>query len=106
MERLKNNEVENSAQNIKKEAFFALISGKVQCVGFRFFAVRKARRLGVKGWVRNVSSGDVEVWAEGSEEALSQFFTWLHKGPLFARVNSIQKDEKELKGYTDFIREY
>lgn len=106
MEFPKNNESKISEINYKKIAFSALINGKVQKVGFRFFSVRKARRLGVKGWVKNLPSGDVEVWAEGSEEALSQFFVWLHKGPLFARVNSVKKEEKEQKGYEIFYIEH
>ena len=102
MENPKNNEAEDLKMDKKRGAFYARISGKVQGVGFRFFSARKARSLGVKGWVRNISGGDVEVWAEGPEEALSQFLTWLHRGSLFARVKSIQKDEKELKGHADF----
>ena len=106
MESSKINDSKISEINIKKTAFSALISGKVQGVGFRFFSVRKARRLGIKGWVKNLPSGDVEVWAEGSDDALSQFFAWLHKGPLFARVNSVQKEEKEQKGYENFNVEH
>jgi acylphosphatase len=98
--------MENMEIDKKNMAFYARISGKVQGVGFRFFSVRKARKLGVKGWVRNISGGDVEVWAEGSEEALTQFFAWLHKGPLFARVNTIQKDEKKLEGHVNFSVTY
>ena len=102
MENQKCNAAENMKTDKKNGAFYALISGKVQGVCFRFFSARKARSLGVKGWVRNIPSGDVEVWAEGPEEALSQFFAWLHRGPLFARVKAIQKDEKELEGHAGF----
>jgi len=102
MESAKNYESEISEVNYKKTAFYALINGKVQGVGFRFFSARKARRLGIKGWVKNLPSGEVEIWAEGTEKALAQFYTWLHKGPIFARVNSIQKDEKEQKVFENF----
>ena len=106
MENPKTNEAEDLEADKKKGAFYALISGKVQGVCFRFFSARKARNLGVKGWVRNIPSGDVEVWAEGPEEALTQFFAWLHRGPLFARVKAVQKDEKEPEGHVDFCRKY
>ncbi|NJL26073.1 MAG: acylphosphatase, partial [Calothrix sp. SM1_5_4] len=50
-----------------------LISGRVQGVGFRAFKHRRAVELGLRGWVRNLSDGRVEVLARGPGETLSQF---------------------------------
>jgi len=83
-------------------AFYARVCGKVQGVGFRHSAVREARRLRLKGWVRNTANGDVEAWAEGSPEALAQFLAWLRRGPEYSRVDSVQKEDKVPKGYSGF----
>ena len=90
----------------KPLAFFARVKGRVQGVGFRYSAVREAERLGIYGWVRNAYDGGVEVWAEGPTDKLSRFLAWLRKGSQFSRVISVEKDEKEPKGYSEFIVEY
>ena len=90
----------------KSIAFQARIRGKVQGVGFRYSAVREAQRLGLKGFVRNISGGDVEVWAEGPEEKAALFLAWLRKGPQFSRVDSVEKEDRAPKGCSDFIVEY
>ena len=90
----------------KTRAFLAKVKGRVQGVGFRYSAVREAEGLGLCGWVRNVYDGAVEVWAEGPEDKLERFCKWLHKGPQFSRVDSVEKDDRELKGYKGFTVEY
>jgi acylphosphatase len=88
------------------KALYARVRGRVQGVGFRWSAIREARRLGLAGWVRNDASGDVEAWAEGPEEKLRLFEKWLAKGPEYARVDSVDRAEKTPKGYIDFDAEY
>ena len=66
------------------------ISGRVQGVGFRFFARDHARRLGVTGHVRNLADGRVEVVAEADSSILNQFITCLKKGPALAAVQSVK----------------
>jgi acylphosphatase len=88
------------------KAFYARVRGRVQGVGFRWSAIREARRQGLAGWVRNDASGDVEVWAEGQEEKLGLFEKWLAKGPEYARVESVERTEKQPAGYVDFDAEY
>ena len=72
-----------------ESAFFARVTGRVQGVGFRYTCKEAAEQLVVKGWVRNTDDGNVEVWAEGSEEVLTHFTQWLHRGPPRARVDSL-----------------
>lgn len=67
-----------------------IISGRVQGVGFRWFTVDLARRLGVTGTVQNLSNGDVRVLAVSDDDALSSFVSGLRKGPSMARVTDIQ----------------
>lgn len=64
------------------------IKGKVQGVGFRFFAQHKANQLGIKGWVKNSSKG-VVVMAQGDEKDLDTFMDYLWQGPPLARVDDI-----------------
>jgi acylphosphatase len=76
----------------------ALISGVVQGVFFRANTVEVALDLGLKGWVRNLSDGRVEVVAEGDEVALKDFLDWLHKGPPGARVENVKYEWLEPTG--------
>ena len=71
-------------------AFRARVVGRVQGVGFRWSAVREARRLGVRGWVRNADDGSVEVEAEGAPPDLEAFLAWLHRGPAGASVSGVE----------------
>lgn len=65
------------------------ITGTVQGVGYRFFAVRTARRLGVCGWVKNRPNGSVEIVAEGVVGVLKGFVDELRRGPVSADVTSV-----------------
>ena len=87
-------------------AFFAVVRGRVQGVGFRYSALHEAKRLGIKGWVRNARDGNVEVWAEAHEDQLALFLRWLHKGPDHSHVESVKKEEKPPEGYSEFTVEY
>ena len=69
-----------------------LVRGRVQGVGFRWFVWRLAKRLGVRGWARNLPDGTVEVVAEGSPESLERLEQALAHGPVAARVDSVEKD--------------
>jgi acylphosphatase len=82
-----------------------VIRGRVQGVGFRFSMVRKARELGVTGWVRNLRSGDVEAMVEGSPEAVEAMIAWAHRGPPGAHVAAVDIREGE-GSYADFDIRY
>jgi acylphosphatase len=72
-----------------------LLSGRVQGVGFRFFAVDAARREGLSGSVRNLDDGRVEAVAEGDAESVVRFERALRRGPSGARVEHVQVDDIE-----------
>lgn len=68
------------------------VSGRVQGVFFRVSAQEIAKKIGVTGWVRNTSEGDVELVACGEKGQLSQLESWLHEGPAHAVVNDVQSE--------------
>jgi acylphosphatase len=70
-----------------------IISGRVQGVGFRWFAESAASREGLHGWVRNRPDGRVEALAEGEAEALERFERALRHGPNAARVDDVEVDD-------------
>ena len=80
------------SQNEQKprEELSAVVVGRVQGVGFRYFVIGKARMLGVCGYVRNDSTGDVEVVAQGTRPALEQLLVHLRQGPPAAEVHKVQ----------------
>ncbi len=80
----------------------AVVQGRVQGVGFRFFAERAARELGVRGWVRNLPDGSVEAVAEGDDEALATFIERLQRGPLSSRVDRVDVAEAPAQGFERF----
>ncbi len=65
------------------------ITGLVQGVSYRASARDEARRLGVKGWVRNLPDGDVEALAEADVDVLEAFLSWAKHGPAEARVERV-----------------
>ena len=69
------------------------IRGRVQGVGFRYFAERAANEVGVSGWVRNDDDGTVQVYAVGSAEQLSELAGMLWKGPKWAEVRGVDESE-------------
>ena len=59
----------------------AVVHGRVQGVFYRDSCRTEARRLGVRGWVRNRDDGTVEVVAEGPRDRVDQFLSWCRQGP-------------------------
>jgi acylphosphatase len=68
-----------------------VISGRVQGVAFRAHAADAAARLGVTGWIANLSDGRVEAVAEGERPAVEAFVAWCHRGPRSARVDRVEE---------------
>ncbi len=71
---------------MSKKRVQAIISGRVQGVGYRYFATHAAAQYGIVGTVRNITEGQVETIAEGDEESLNHFLAELRKGPIKADV--------------------
>lgn len=71
-----------------------LISGRVQGVGFRYFTKTNAREIGVKGWVRNLESGEVEVLLQGDEQDVMKMVELLREGPFPAKVEDLKLVQK------------
>lgn len=78
------------------------VRGRVQGVGFRWFAREAAERLGLSGWVKNLPDGDVETEAEGPPEALARFTAELKSGPPYARVDGVEEVEVPPEGGRSF----
>ena len=81
-----------------------LVSGRVQGVGYRYFAVSAAEQLGIAGYAKNLADGRVEVYAIGTVSQLRQFARELQRGPHLAAVDAVSESEAEI--LTDFISEF
>ncbi len=66
-----------------------LVSGIVQGVAYRQSAVDEARRLGLRGWVRNCADGRVEAEAEGDRASVEALVRWCRRGPPAAQVDDV-----------------
>jgi acylphosphatase len=83
-----------------------IVSGRVQGVGYRFFAERCANQLGVSGYVKNCRDGTVEVYAIGDEASLEELKGRLAEGPGGARVTGlVESSEAVSSRYTRFVIE-
>jgi acylphosphatase len=83
-----------------------IIFGRVQGVGFRYFAARVANRLGLVGYVKNNWDGTVEAYAIGEPTALDEFQHLLAQGPASARVTKLFATDEPLAKHTkDFMIE-
>src|SRR5712691_11151702 len=81
--------------NMAKEQRVIKIHGKVQGVGYRFFATRVARRLGLKGSIENIRDGYVEAIVEGEKGIIDEWIEELKEGPRYAEVTSIDQETKD-----------
>jgi acylphosphatase len=65
------------------------VTGSVQGVGYRYFALRGARELGLTGWAHNLPNGSVELEVEGTEDLVSAYLRTLRRGPSSAVVRDV-----------------
>jgi acylphosphatase len=94
------------AKTAPKIAKKFLITGRVQGVGFRYFADRAASQLGISGYVKNLWDGNVEVYAIGTPVLLEELKRQLAEGPRSARITGVdESDEPVDKRYNRFIIE-
>ena len=75
---------------VKQEARIYYVRGRVQGVGYRYFAQSAGTRLQLTGWTRNLDDGRVEVFAQGPAEKLTEFEGLLWKGPRWAEVRGVE----------------
>ena len=78
------------------------VSGKVQGVFFRYGTKLKAQKLGLTGWVKNLSDGRVELIACGEKEQVEQLHKWLFKGPIEAHVTNVERKDTALQDHESF----
>lgn len=86
-----------------------IVEGRVQGVGFRHFIHTNAKRLNLKGYVKNLDDGKVEILIIGAEDKISDLIKIAKKGPSFSwvynvKIHSVDEDIKEM--YNDFKIEY
>jgi acylphosphatase len=89
-----------AAAKLSAKRYF--IRGRVQGVGFRYFAQREAEQLGVRGYTRNLDDGRVEVYAVGTAEQLADFAGRLWIGPHFSDVRGVEEQEAAVQQYDTF----
>ena len=87
---------------MRERAVRLSITGRVQGVGYRAWAIHEAMRLGLRGWVRNCSDGSVEALAIGDEPAVTALIEVCHQGPRSARVAEVAASDAEDDGSPDF----
>jgi DNA ligase D-like protein (predicted 3'-phosphoesterase) len=85
-----------------RAAVRAIVHGEVQGVGFRDATLRRARQLGVLGWVRNGEDGTVQIHAEGAPPALDALLAFLRAGPPAARVREVATETVKVEGHEQF----
>jgi acylphosphatase len=78
------------------------ITGRVQGVGYRAWAVETARRLGLRGWVRNRADRSVEALVSGDEDAVAAMIEACRDGPFAARVAEVAVSDDEEDGSSGF----
>lgn len=85
------------------EELHAIIHGRVQGVGFRYFVVRKGLQLGLRGYAQNRDDETVEVLAQGARPELEQLLAFLRRGPDAADVSQVEiawgKPSTHLSGF-------
>lgn len=88
-----------------KEVFIK-IHGRVQGVGFRWFAVHTAKTIGgISGWVHNESDGTVEIMMQGEEAKIDQMILACHQGPSLARVDRVEFVVGRWSGFLPLIED-
>jgi acylphosphatase len=74
----------------------AVVKGRVQGVGFRYFTRDRARAYGLSGWVRNLPDGSVEFEAQGEAETVDAFILEIKEGPALSNISAMTINELSL----------
>lgn len=85
------------------KTIYLILTGRVQGVGFRYYAKYKAEELGISGWVRNTSDNKVEIEATGEQDKLEIFIDWMKTGPTRAIIKTVSVIEiTPMRNFTNF----
>ena len=84
-----------------RKAMRFIVQGTVQGVFFRRFVKENADKLSLKGFVRNLTTGDIEIVVEGEGEAIERFERFIAKGPEHAYIRHVQSTERKWTGEFD-----
>jgi acylphosphatase len=87
-----------------RSAARVLVEGRVQGVGYRWWTVETARRLGLEGWVRNRADGSVEILAMGEMSAIERLLRACRGGPPGSSVRAVRSEAAEDDGSVDFTQ--
>ncbi|MGL4641854.1 MAG: acylphosphatase [Cetobacterium sp.] len=88
------------------KTYHFLVKGRVQGVGYRITTQLNAQRLGVKGVVKNLSNGDVEVFAQGEDIIIQNFKKYLKIGSIMSKVTSIEESILDTEKFEEFKSKY
>ena len=88
------------------KAYEITVKGRVQGVGYRYFAKSKADLLKIKGWVKNLQNGNVSIHAEGDEQSIQTFIDYCRQGPTRAIVSDVLVNEDKMMNYDTFDIKY
>lgn len=80
------------------ERFYLKFTGRVQGVGFRFYAAMNAERCHLTGWVKNMADGSVTAEVQGTGLQIKQFLSLMQEGNRFIRIDQIEKEERPFVG--------
>ncbi|RJS71942.1 acylphosphatase [ANME-2 cluster archaeon] len=83
-----------------------IVTGRVQGVGFRYFTVRCANNLGLRGWVRNLPDGGVEAVIQGQDDSIEQMIELLQEGPGASIVTDLKIEEIEQEEFSGFTMRF
>lgn len=78
------------SETTDQQAVSVLVSGRVQRVGYRWAVAREAENIGVSGWVCNLPDGRVQALVVGAADAVARMIEFMHKGPMTARVDTLE----------------
>ncbi|KWU01503.1 MAG: acylphosphatase [Vibrio toranzoniae] len=78
---------------MESSQYIFVVSGVVQCVGFRYHTSRQAQALSISGYAKNLNDGRVEVLAVGEAEHIEKLYEWLKTGPKSAVVDGVAKHQ-------------
>ncbi|MGL4629126.1 acylphosphatase [Cetobacterium sp.] len=88
------------------KTYHFIVKGRVQGVGYRITTQLNAQRIGVKGVVKNLSNGDVEVFAQGEENIIENFKKYLKIGSIMSKVVSIEETILDREKFEEFQTKY